>query len=99
MISSSILGTYQPGEFLFQYPCRSMAERSYPTSEVRGAAKRSYPTLEVRGGGQEELPHIQGKEQWPHFAETAVKRCPMSKVRETQVRRQALREGIRGQTH
>ena len=33
------------------------AERSYPTSEVRGAAARSYPTSEVRGGGQEELPH------------------------------------------
>ena len=62
-------------------------------------AKRSYPTSEVRGGGQEELPHIQGKEQWPHFAGTAVKKCPMSKVREREVIWWALREAIRGQTN
>ena len=47
---------------------RSGAERSYPTSEVRGSgrecqaaaetAKRSYPTSEVSGGGREELPHV-----------------------------------------
>ena len=37
-----------------------MAERSYPTSEVRGAAKRSYPLPKVRGGGREKQPHIQG---------------------------------------
>ena len=49
--------------------------------------------------GQEELPHVQGKEQWLRFAGAAVKRHPMSKVRETQVRQWALREGIRGQTN
>ena len=27
---------------------------------ITGAAERSYPTSEVRGGGQEELPHNQG---------------------------------------
>ena len=47
-----------------------MAERSHPTSEVRGkklggphaqraAAKRSYPTSEARGRGLEEQPHLQ----------------------------------------
>ena len=36
---------------------------------------------------QEELPHVQGQEQWLHFAGAAVKRYPMSKVKETQVRR------------
>ena len=41
---------------------------------------------EGRGGSQEELPHIRGKEQWLPFAGAAVKRDPMSKVRETQVR-------------
>ena len=74
-----------------------------------GAAERSYPTSEVRGGSQEEQPHVQGvaatraersystfkvrrgnlvqgKEQWLCFAEAAVKRYPMSQVRETQVR-------------
>ena len=35
---------------------------------------------------REEIPHIQGKELRLHFAGTAVKRYPMSKVRETQVR-------------
>ena len=34
-----------------------------------------------------EIPHVQGQEQRLHFARTAVKRYPMSKVRETQVRR------------
>ena len=50
-----------------------MAERSYPTSEVRGGDKRSYPASEVRGGGREELPHTPtpearggGREDQPH---------------------------------
>ena len=63
-----------------------------------GAAERSYPTPEVRGRGWEELPHVQGKEWRLCFAGAAMKRFPTSKVREAQVRRQALREGIRGQT-
>ena len=42
--------------------------------------------LWVRKGGGEEIPLIQGKEQWLYFAGAAVKRYPMSKVRETQVR-------------
>jgi len=29
---------------------------------------------------------VQGKEQWLHFAGAAMKRYPMSNVRETQVR-------------
>ena len=48
--------------------------------------ERSYSTFKVRRGGHEEIPLIQGKEQWLHFAGAAVKRYPMSKVRETQVR-------------
>ena len=46
----------------------------------------SYPTLKVRKGGGEEIPLVQGKEQWLHFAGAAVKRYPTPKVRETQVR-------------
>ena len=46
-----------------------------------------YPTLKVRKGGSEETPLIQGKEQWLQLAGAAVKRYPMPKVRETQVRR------------
>ena len=34
-------------------------------------------------GGHEEIPLIQGKEQWLHFAGAAMKRHPTSKVRET----------------
>ena len=41
---------------------------------------------EGRGGGPDELPHIRGKEWGLCFARAAVKRDPMSKVRETQVR-------------
>ena len=42
--------------------------------------------VEVRKGGGEETPFVQGKEQWLRFAGAAVKRYPMPKVRETQVR-------------
>ena len=49
-------------------------------------AERSYSTFKVRRGGSEEIPLVQGKEQWLHFAGAAVKRYPKSKVRETPVR-------------
>ena len=70
---------------------RAAAERSYPTSReqrLRGhrRAERSYLTFQVRRGGHEKIPFVQGKEQLLHFAGAAVKRYPMSKVRETQVR-------------
>ena len=42
--------------------------------------------MKVRKGGGEETPLVQGKEQGLRFAGTAVKRYPMSKVRETEVR-------------
>ena len=50
-------------------------------------------------GRREEIPLIQGKEQQLCFAGAAMKRYPMSKVRETQVRQWVLQEGIRWQTH
>ena len=55
--------------------------------------------MKVRRGGGEEIPLVQGKEQRLHFAGAALKRYPMSKVRETQVRWLVLQEGVRGQTH
>ena len=68
-----------------------VAGRSNPTSKeqwLHGCrrAKRSYSTFKVRRGGSEEIPLIQGKEQWLPFAGAAMKRYPISKVRETQVR-------------
>ena len=42
--------------------------------------------MKVRKGGSEEIALIQGKEKWLCFAGAAVKRYPMSKIRETQVR-------------
>ena len=42
--------------------------------------------MKVRKGGGEEIPLIQGKEQRLHFAGAAMKRYPMPKERETQVR-------------
>ena len=78
------------------------AKRSYPTSEARGGSweepphvqgavavrrRGAYSTFKVRRGGGEEIPLIQGKEQQLRFAGAATKRYPMSKVRETQVRR------------
>ena len=37
-------------------------------------------------GGREEIPHVQGQEQRLHFSGAAMKRYPMSKIRETPVR-------------
>ena len=42
--------------------------------------------MKVRKGGGEEMPLVQGKEQRLRFAGAAMKKYPMSKVRETQVR-------------
>ena len=55
--------------------------------------------MKVRKGSGEEIPFVQGKEQRLRFAGAAMKRYPMPKVRESQVRRKVLQEGIRGQTH
>ena len=42
--------------------------------------------FKVRRDGGEEIPLVQGKEQWLCFAGAAMKKYPMPKVRETQVR-------------
>ena len=42
--------------------------------------------MKVRKGSGEEIPLIQGKEQCLRFAGAAVKKYPMPKIRETQVR-------------
>ena len=42
--------------------------------------------MQVRKGGSEEIPFVEGKEQRLRFAGAAMKRYPMPKVRETQVR-------------
>ena len=55
--------------------------------------------MKVRRGSGEEIPLVQGKEHWLYFAGAAVKRYSTPKVRETQVRRWVLQEGIRRQTH
>ena len=52
----------------------------------RRRAQRSYSMFKVKRGSSEEIPLVQGKEQWLHFAGAAVKRYSTSKVTETQVR-------------
>ena len=42
--------------------------------------------MKVRKGSGEEIPLVQGKEQWLHFATADVKTYPTHKVRENQVR-------------
>ena len=37
--------------------------------------------MKVRNGGGEDIPLIEGKEQWLHFAGAAVKRYPTPKVK------------------
>ena len=78
-----------------------MAERSNPRSEEQWPcghrkAERSCSTFQVGRGCGEETPLVQGKEQQLHFAGTAVKRYPTSKVRETQVRWEVLQEASEG---
>ena len=68
-----------------------MAQRSNPTSKERQLcrcrrAERSYSMFKVRRGSHEEILLLQGKEQQLHFAGPAVKRYPMSKVKEIQAR-------------
>ena len=52
--------------------------RTNPTSKERWMrrcrrAERRYSTFKVRRGSCEEIPLVQGKEQWLHFAGAAVK--------------------------
>ena len=62
-------------------------ERGATPRPRSGAADRSCSKFKVRRGGSEETSLVQGKEQRLRFAAAAVKRYPMSKIRETQVRR------------
>ena len=39
-------------------------------------AEKSHSTFKVRRGSPEEIPLIQGKEQWLHFAGVAVRKTP-----------------------
>ena len=52
-----------------------------------------------RRGDWKELPHVQGKEQWLHFAGAAVKRYPTSEIREAQVSYDQPRHHIKKQRH
>ena len=49
--------------------------------------------MKVRKDSGEEIPHIQSKEQWLHFAGVAMKRYPTPKVRETQVKTVGVARG------
>ena len=53
---------------------------------VQEGQEESNSTFKVRRGSCEEIPLMQGKEQQLRFAGEGVKRYPMPKVRETQVR-------------
>ena len=65
---------------------RAMELNSNPHLDISSRAQRSYPKLKIRNSGGKEIPLVQGKEQRLCFAGAAVKRYPMPKVRETQVR-------------
>ena len=52
--------------------------------------------MKVRKGGSEEITLVQGKEQWLRFAGAAVKKYPMSKVRETQIRGRCCKRASEG---
>ena len=69
-----------------------LAHRFVVSTPLKGVcrcrrAERSYSTFKVRRGSLAEIPLVQGKEQWPRFARAAMNRYPMTKVRETQVKR------------
>ena len=50
------------------------------------SSQEEQPHTRGQGWQREEIPLVQGKEQWLHFAGAAVRRYAMTKVRETQVR-------------
>ena len=54
---------------------------------VQKRLREELPHIQIRGCSREELPYFQGKEQRGRFTGAAMKRYPMLKVRETQVRR------------
>ena len=60
--------------------------------------ERSYSTLKVRRGGHEEMPLVQGKEQWLHFAEAAVNRYPIQGKRNPSKKVVVVREHQRADT-
>ena len=66
----------------------AVAERSNPSSKEQRLCghrrvKRSYSTFKVRRGSREEITLVHGKGQQLRFAGAALKRYPMSKVKET----------------
>ena len=63
------------------------SKSSNPTFKERRhrRAERSYSSF-IRRGSREEISLVQGKEQWLHFAGAAMRKNPVSKVRQTQVR-------------
>ena len=81
----------------------SVADRSYPTSEVRGSGREcqaamvqdggeELPKFEVRGGGQEELPRFRGQRLQPGGATS----CPRSgAVAERSYSASEFRSGVR----
>ena len=73
-------------KFTFSYCYETIFEDLSKERRLRGEGQRSYSKFKVRRGGREEIPLIQGKEQKLYFAGGAMKRYPMSKVREAQVK-------------
>ena len=72
-------------EILFQN-IRGAQQKKQQWLHRHRKAERSYSTFKVRRGAPEEILLIQGKEPRLGFAGAAVKRYPMCKVRESQVR-------------
>ena len=73
---------WRPGRTTPSLRPGATAKRSNATFKERWLCgcrrvERSYSTLKVRRGGHEEMPLVQGKEQWLHFAEAAVNRYPI----------------------
>ena len=72
---------------IYPFECRVQKNSKERWLHRRRRAERSYSTFKVKRGSHEVIPLIQGKEQRLGFGGAAVKRYPMYKVRETQVRR------------
>ena len=66
--------------------CGGREKQPHIQGTVAAQMQVGYSIFKVRMGLCEEIPLVQGKEQWLHFAGAAVKRYPKSKVTETQVR-------------
>ena len=84
-MAHSVIELHKAGSWCAQEFVCALQESLFPLV-LWGFYNQILSSFKVRTGAGEEIPLVQGKEERLRFAGAAVKRYPMSKVRETQAR-------------